>query len=81
MVEKAVDVMIAVDLVAMAQRDAFDVAYLLSADGDFTPAVKLAQSLGKKVFAVSAQNGAELAKQVNIFIPIKPSWLDDCFVS
>ena len=38
-VEKAVDVMLAVDLVVMAERDEFDAAYVLSADGDFTPAV------------------------------------------
>ncbi len=79
MVEKAVDVMIAVDLVAMAHQDKFDVAYLLTADGDFTPAVSLVQSLGKKVFAVSAQNGAELARQVDAFIPLKADWFDDCF--
>ncbi|MYD69248.1 MAG: NYN domain-containing protein [Acidobacteria bacterium] len=38
-VEKAVDVMLAVDLVVMAERDEFDAAYVLSRDGDFTPAV------------------------------------------
>jgi len=35
-VEKAVDVMLAVDLVTMAERDELDAAYLLSADGDLT---------------------------------------------
>jgi uncharacterized LabA/DUF88 family protein len=38
-VEKAVDVSLAVDLVTMAVRDDYDCAYVLSADGDFTPAV------------------------------------------
>jgi uncharacterized LabA/DUF88 family protein len=38
-VEKAVDVFIAVDMVVMAERQEFDVAYLLSADVDFTPRV------------------------------------------
>jgi len=38
MVEKAVDVMLAVDLVVMAERDEYDAAYILSADGDYTPA-------------------------------------------
>jgi uncharacterized protein (TIGR00288 family) len=79
MVEKAVDVMIAVDLVSMAQNDEFDVAYLLSADGDFTPAVVLVQSLGKKVFGVSAQHGAQLAAQTDTFIRIRRDWFDDCF--
>ena len=38
-VEKAVDVFLAVDLVTMAINNAYDSAYLLSADGDFTPAI------------------------------------------
>jgi hypothetical protein len=45
MVEKAVDVMLAVDMVVMAERDEFDAAYLLSADGDFTHAVGVVQGL------------------------------------
>ena len=55
--EKQVDVRIAVDLVSMAQRNEYDVAYLLSADGDFVPAVEEARRLGKQVFAVSASSG------------------------
>ena len=57
--EKAVDVMLAVDLGLMAERGGFDTSYLLSADGDFTPAVEAARSSGKKVFAVSASQGAK----------------------
>ena len=37
MVEKAVDVMLAVDLITMAERDEFDAAYILSADGKRCP--------------------------------------------
>ena len=48
LVEKAVDVMLAVDLVVMAERDDFDDAYLLSADGDFTPAVEHVRSRGNE---------------------------------
>ena len=36
-VEKAVDLLLAVDMVSLARRDEYDVAYLLSADGDLTP--------------------------------------------
>ena len=66
LVEKAVDVMLAVDLVVMAERNNFDDAYLLSADGDFTPAVEHVRSRGKRVYAVSgivrgpARRGGEL---------------------
>lgn len=78
-VEKAVDVMLAVDMVVMAERDQFDSAYLLSADGDFTPAVEAVRSHGKRVYAVSGGYGAQLAATVNSFIRIDGQWLADCF--
>ena len=79
LVEKAVDVMLAVDLVVLAKRDAFDDAYLLSADGDFTPAVDHVRALGKRVYAVSASSGARLATAVNSFIRLPASWFVDCY--
>ena len=78
MVEKAVDVMVAVDMVVMAERDEFDAAYLLSADGDFTPAVEAVRLNNKKVYAVSVAVGAQLASVVNSYIRLKPDWFDDC---
>lgn len=79
LVEKAVDVMLAVDMVVLAERDELDTAYLLSADGDFTPAVNAVRSHGKKVFAVSAGHGAQLAAVVNAFIHVDAGWFDDCY--
>ena len=79
MVEKAVDVMLAVDLVTMADNDSYDTAYILSADGDYTPAVSYVMTKGKKVFAASASHGAELAKAVHSFIPLDASWFSDCY--
>ena len=69
-----VDVRIAADLVGMAHRNEYDVAYLLSADGDFVPAVEEAKRFGKRVFAVSAQQGRQLAKAVDAFIPLPLEW-------
>ena len=40
-VEKGVDVKLAVDFVAMALDDEFDVGIIFSADGDFVPALQL----------------------------------------
>lgn len=77
--EKAVDVMLAVDLVMMAQRNEYDTAYLLSADGDFTPAVTAATGLGKRVFAASPGRGAQLGAIVNAFIRLDRAWFDDCY--
>jgi len=80
MVEKSVDVRLGIDLVVMAERDGFDSAYLFAADGDYTSAAEAARALGKKVFAVSAGHGAELAAVVNSFIHIDANWLRDCAV-
>ena len=81
LVEKAVDVMLAVDLVVMAERDEYDTAYLLSADGDFTPAVQAAKVTGKRVFAVSMNPGAKLRAACDAFIRPPRSWFDDCYRS
>jgi len=78
-VEKAVDVNIAVDMVSMAINNEYDTAYLLSADGDFTPAVDTAMAQGKKIFAVSIEPGAKLAKSVHKFIRLNKDWFDECF--
>ncbi len=78
MVEKGVDVMLAVDLVVMAERDGFDTAYILSADGDYTHAAREARSRGKRVFAVSPSHGAQLAAAVDCFIHLRADWFGDC---
>ncbi len=79
--EKAVDVMLAVDLVSMAIHDEFDTAYLLSADGDYTHAVGLVQERGKKVIPVAAGHGTELKKACgNVMVKVDQQWLDDCYL-
>jgi uncharacterized LabA/DUF88 family protein len=78
-VEKAVDVFLAVDLVSLALDDAYDAAYLLSADGDYTPAVESVRRLGKKVYVASLLSGAQLSQVVNSFIHLDPSWFRDCY--
>lgn len=79
-IEKQVDVQIAVDLVSMAQHDQYDVAYLLSADGDFVPAVEEAKRAGKRVFAASAASGRQLGSAVNSFIPLQRDWFYGCYL-
>lgn len=80
MVEKAVDVMLAVDLVTMAGRDQFDTAYILSADGDYCPAVETAAQSGKHVYACSPAYGAALASVVRAFIRPAAHWFADCYL-
>ena len=79
LVEKAVDVMLAVDMVIMAERNEYDAAYLLTADGDFTPAVNAVKCLSKKVYAASLNSCAQLGIVCDTFIHIKPEWFTDCY--
>jgi len=70
---------VAVDMVAMAYEDLFDRAYLLSADGDFTPAVEAVRKRGKKVFALSPASGAKLAAVVDDYIRLRADWFVGCW--
>lgn len=77
--EKAVDVMLARDVIVGAIRNEYDAAYLLSADGDFTPVVETARSLNKTVICASPGYSSELAKAASAFIPLRRNWFDDCY--
>lgn len=70
-VEKAVDVMLAVDMVAIAIRNEYDVAYLLAADGDYTPAAETLRSVGRTVIAAAPRAGAQLAAKVDTYMRLK----------
>lgn len=78
-VEKAVDVMIATDMISMAYEDKYDVAYLLSADGDYTPAVKKVRGIGKKVFVASAIDGHALRQVADDFIRLRKESFHGCW--
>ena len=77
-VEKAVDVMIATDMVSMAYEKRYDVAYLLSGDGDFTPAVKKVREIGRKVFVASASHAHKLSQVADAFIPLNREFFHGC---
>ena len=81
-VEKAVDVMIATDMVSMAFEDKYDVAYLLSADGDFTSAIKRVKETKpeRKVFVASATSGYEIARAADTFIRLNRGYFHECWV-
>lgn len=49
MIEKGVDVRLAVDMVAFAAKDLYDTAVLVSADGDFAHAIQYVKDMGKHV--------------------------------
>ena len=70
------------DMVMMAAKDEYDSAYLLSADGDFTPPVLEAQKLGKKVYSVSPQGlySSALVRVFQSFIFLDKNWFKDCYL-
>ena len=77
--EKAVDIMLAVDLLRLAGEGRYDAAYLLSADGDFTPAVEAVASAGIPVYAASPDMGYALRRAVRSYIHLKKAWFSDCY--
>lgn len=76
--EKGVDVSLACDLVDLARRDMFDVAYLVSGDADFCPSVAIARSIGKRVFVASPAIAARLISVCDAAIRLQPDWFEDC---
>lgn len=79
MVEKAVDVQIAVDIVTLAERDAYDTAFLLSADGDLTPAVAAAKEDGRRVIVASPARSAQLASAADRYLHLRRAWFTGLF--
>jgi uncharacterized LabA/DUF88 family protein len=48
-IEKKVDINIAIDIISLAYENAYDTAVLVSGDGDFVPVVNKVKGLDKKV--------------------------------
>ena len=48
-IEKKVDIKIAIDVISLAFEDAYDIAVLVTGDGDFLPVVKKVKELDKNV--------------------------------
>lgn len=61
-VEKGVDTAIATDMIRLAWEDAYDVAIVVSSDGDLVPAVKFLDQKGRKVIQAGfPPSGVQLA--------------------
>ncbi|MFW9989700.1 MAG: NYN domain-containing protein [Candidatus Odinarchaeota archaeon] len=48
-IEKKVDIKIAIDIISLASKNVYDTAVLVSGDGDFLPVIKKVKKLNKKV--------------------------------
>ena len=80
--EKGVDVKIAVDMLSMATKNLFDIAILVSGDGDFDKAIKEVKDLGKHVENAYFATGHayQLLKICDRFIQLNSSFLTDCWL-
>lgn len=78
--EKGVDVQLAIDMVRYAVENTYDLAYLLSGDGDFSPAVETARTFGKRVFVASPDASKKLRDSADLSIRLHRDWFDDCQV-
>lgn len=68
--QKGVDVQLAVDLVDFTHKNVFDIAVLLSGDIDLLESVKTAKSMGKHIilFGDASVTAEEMKKECDLFI-------------
>ena len=73
--EKGVDVLLSVDLIRFGLSNSYDCALLITADGDYVPAIQLVKDMGKIVCNSYFQNRASfhIRKICDQFIPLELS--------
>lgn len=80
--QKGVDVMLAVDMLTYAIRNAYDTAILIAADEDFVPAVERVKTLGKHVeLAFPNRKCIQLHDAADSFRELTPEYLSDCLLT
>lgn len=81
-VEKGVDVQMSVDMLQLAVAATYDVAILISGDGDFAPAVEAVKQLGKHVELGRVRDWpcSRLRDVCDVEVLIDESLLKDCWM-
>jgi uncharacterized LabA/DUF88 family protein len=79
-VEKGCDVSIAVDMMSMAYKNLYDVAILVSSDGDLVSACQCVKDLGKHIENGYFQKGSSkhLLDVCDVRILIEQGLIDKC---
>jgi uncharacterized LabA/DUF88 family protein len=82
-IEKGIDIMLATDLLRVAWSDLYDVAVVVSGDGDFAYAVQAVKDLGKhvEVAAFQANLSWELANVADDRLIFVPEYFEDLWSS
>ncbi|MEA1964773.1 MAG: NYN domain-containing protein [Candidatus Aerophobetes bacterium] len=80
--EKGVDIKIASDMLKLAYNNSYDTVILVSGDGDFVPAVKGVQDLGKHVENAYFERGHSdyLFETCDNFILLNSSFISKCLL-
>lgn len=80
-VEKGVDVQMSVDMLHLAVTDTYDVAIIISGNGDFAPAVDAVQQLGKHVELGRVRDWpcSRLRDTCDVEISIDEDLVNDCW--
>ncbi|MCH8151710.1 MAG: NYN domain-containing protein [Planctomycetes bacterium] len=82
-VEKGVDVMLATDMLILGHKDRYDVAVLISSDGDYRHAIEAVKfEFGKEVelHQVEASKAYSLIMACSRYCPISRKLIDSCRV-
>lgn len=81
-VTKGDDIWLACDMLQDANDDKFDIAILVSCDGDFLKLVEYVQSLDKEVENAYFLDGGSIAlrKQCDAIVGIGPDLIEECFL-
>ncbi|MCD6493010.1 MAG: NYN domain-containing protein [Archaeoglobaceae archaeon] len=69
-IEKGVDIVLAVDMLSLAFRDAYDIGILVSGDADFVRAIEVVKYLGKRIEVAMFRNNlsSELRRKADKYI-------------
>ena len=83
MVEKGVDVMIAIDLLKNAYEDLYDTAILVSGDGDFYPAIQAVKDAGKhvEVAAFASNISPEASRAADLHLRLTKTFFTGLWMS
>ena len=83
LVEKGVDIMVSTDILQFAWRDLYDVAILVSGDGDFAYALQVVKDLGKhtEVVAFPGNLSHELSQTADFLRILDRRFFEDLWAS
>ncbi len=81
LVQKGVDTLIATDMVSMAFLDHYDIAFLVSGDGDLAPAVEAVKAAGKQIIvaAFPRSRSTAVGNSADHEILLDSTFMLDCY--